>query len=289
MLQGNATARAKHKNGFRIYTPVIIAASVLLVTAVIFICWLLFFDKNIKGIWTFDFDAGEMNCSVSIELGEDDICRFHDGAIIYQGSYKFSETNDGKEILKMEYSEYGEPAITANFYYSVEGSNATGKSLVLTDLTGLIFKPYNISSGTGNDPAVLGYDYLEEDGVRYFRLTFRADKDYTTKLQPIENAERDDRLTGIWLNSNDDTRHDNTFAFYDDNTLLITYRDMIYKGCYSAKDGKCSFNLVLYTGEVQENELEYEFNNDKLIIMIQGVPAEYTKTESITAFDNGIK
>lgn len=276
-------------NGFRIYTPVIIAAAVLLLAVSFFVCWHLFFEKNLKGIWTLDFNAGDEKCSVSFEIADDNTCYFHEGSIIYKGSYKFSQSEDGRDILKMDYTEYGMPAISANFLYSVEGNNISGKTLVLTDMSGLIFNPYTIGDSNGNDPAAMGYEYTEQDGKRYFRLSFRANNSYTTKYDPIENASADDKLTGIWLNTNDDSRHDNTFAFYDDNTFQITYRDLIYKGCYSAKDNKCKFSLVSYTGQTQENELEYKFEGDKLIITIQDVPAEYTKTDSITAFDNGIK
>ena len=279
----------KRRTGFRIYTPVIIAAAVLIVTVLIFSGWKVFFEKNIKGIWTFDFTAGEEQCSLSLELADDGVCYFHEGAIIYKGTYKFSQAEDGQDLLKTNFTEYGQPAISANFYYTVEGSNASGKTLVLTDLTGLIFSPYDTGDETGNDPAELGYDYFEKDGLRYFRLSFRSDNGYETKCEQPENAKKDDKLTGIWLNTNDDSRHDNTFAFFDDNTFQITYRDVLYKGCYSAENGKCTFRIVYYTGQAQENEFDYKFEDDKLIITIQNVPAEYTRTDSVTAFDNGIK
>ena len=279
----------KRGTGFRIYTPVIIAAAVLFVTVIIFTAWKLFFERDVKGTWTFDFTAGDEKCSLSLELADDGVCYFHEGAIIYKGSYKFSQAQDGQALLKTDFTEYGQPAITANFYYAVEGNNASGKTLFLTDMTGLIFSPYTVEDGAGNDPAALGYDYLEKDGVRYFRLPFRADGHYETAREPFDDAKKDERLTGIWLNKNDDTRHDNTFAFFEDNSFLITYRDMIYKGCYSAENGKCRFRLVTYTGQTQENEFEYKFDGDKLVISIQDVPAEYTRTQSVTAFDNGIK
>ena len=279
----------KAKTGFCVYTPVIIAAAVLIVTVLIFSGWKLFFEKNIKGIWTLDLSSGDDECSVSLELADDGVCYFHEGAIIYKGSYKFSQAADGQELLKTEFTKYGQPAISASFYYAVEGSNVTGKSLVLTDLTGLIFNPYNVSENTGNDPETLGYDYIEKDGIRYFRLSIRSDNGYQTRCDKPENAKTDEKLTGIWLNKNDDTRYDNTYAFYDDNTLQITYRDIIYKGSYSASDGKCSFTFVSYTGKKQENEFDYKFEGDKLTITIQDVPAVYTRTDSVTAFDNGIK
>ncbi len=278
------------KTRFRIYTPVITAAVILLASIMFFASWWLFFDKDIRGFWTLDFKADNKDCSVSVDLCKDNTCYFHEGGIIYKGTYKITEAENGKDVLNMELTQFGSPVMTAKFYYNVEGNNAFGKKLVLTDLSGLIFSPEKTDeTGTDTETSKPNSDYIEENGVRYYVYSLENNNSYSTKTVQYEDAEKDEKLTGIWLNTSDNSGYDNTFAFNDDGTYQITYRDLIYKGCYSAKDGKCGFNLVLLDGSEQKNELEYSFDGEKLVITIMDVPADYIKTDNVLAFDNGIK
>lgn len=281
---------------FKIYTPVLIAAVILVLSAGLFACWGIFGNKSVKGTWTLHFLVGEQDCSVSCSFEDDAVCYFHNGGSIRKGSYHLEPdaNGDGDFLLTMtfrNFNDFGTPAVTHQLRCRVEGTSLGNRKIQCTDLSGMIFDPDDLSAE--NAEAVsqkkASADYVEADGHRYYVFTMHEDKQYTTPVKKMEGAQQDEKLLGIWLEKNEDANYDNTFAFYEDNTIQITYRDRLYKGCYTAGDGECIFNVAQVDGSFANILLQYAFEGDKLTITINDVPAEYTKTDNVYAFDNGIK
>ncbi len=286
--------RRKKSCSFRIQPPLIVAAAVLAVSVLFFACWGLFANKSIKGTWTLHFLVGEQDCSVSYSFEEDGTCYFHNGGYLRKGTYQL--TNDDKgNLLTMtflHFSDFNTPAVTHQFRYTVEGTAFSTRKIICTDISGMIFAPDTL--GQEDDESVAqkkaSADYVETDGYRYYMYTLHEDKNYTIPLKPIEGATQDKDLLGVWMKTYEDASYDHTYAFYDDNTLQITYRDSIYKGCYTAKDGECIFNIAQVDGTFANYPMTYTFDTDgALTITVDEVPIEYTKTDRPDAFDTGIK
>ncbi len=290
----STAAPRRASSPFRLQLPVIIAAVILIVSILFFGCWELFFNHSVKGTWTLHFILNDNNCSVSYSFEDDKVCYFHNGGSIRKGTYQLSQDEDGHQLLTMTYQnfrDFGTPAVTHQLRYTIEGTAFGNRKMKCTDITGMIFDPDNI--GSENEEAVAqkkaAADFIEENGTRYYVFTMHEDKNYATSTKPIEGGYIDKELLGIWLEKNEDSTYDNTFAFYEDGTIQITYRDRIYKGCYTAYNGECIFNLAQVDGSFANILINYEFKEGKLIITINDVPAEYTRTDDICAFETGIR
>ena len=285
-----STNAVSSKKRLRIQTPVIIAAAILLVTLLFFGCWGIFFNKSLKGSWTLNFTVSERDCSLTFGFENDGTCEMYYGGTIYNGTYTESDAENGHHKLNMKFKSYGTTFIDTDFYYDLTGNSISGRKLVLTDLGGFIFAPDKIdeTSAEESDAKKKATDFVEENGMRYYVYTLDSIESPEAKCVPLDGA-IDDKLVGIWLDDREDSRYDSTFSFNADGTYQITYRDLIYKGCYAAKDGTCVFNLVQADGTAQNNTLDYSFEDDKLVITINEVPVTLERTDNIYAFDTGIK
>ena len=288
-----AASESKRSNKFRIYTPVIISAVILLVSVLVFCGWKLFFDKSLLGDWTMTFVANGKDQYVTLSFEKDDVCCLHVGGITHKGKYSLEEDDSGNQMIKTNFNESGKTYLVANFRYSISGNEASGKKLSLTDLSGFIYPPDVIATQDEEQVKTkqAAADYIEEKGVRYYIINFESNNSYSTPIKHFESENTDSKLTGIWLYTDDNSNYDYTFAFYDDNTYQITYRDYLCNGCYTAGNGKCVFNIAGADGSIENNsnELKYSFEGDKLVLTFNDVPATLTKTDSEYAFDNGIK
>lgn len=286
----DAGSSSASKTKLKIQTPVIIAAVILLITLLTFGCWGVFFNKSLTGNWTLNFTVSEKDCSVTLGFENDGTCKMYYGGIIYSGTYTENDAVNGRQKLNVKLKNYGQSFIDTDFYYELTGNSISGRKLVLTDLGGFIFSPDKTdeASTEESDAKKKATDFIEENGMRYYVYTLDKVDEPEIKLVPIDGA-IDNKLVGIWLDDREDSRYDSTFSFNADGTYQITYRDIIYKGCYAAKDGTCVFNLVQADGNAENNSLDYSFDDGKLIITINDVPVTLEPTDDIYAFDTGIK
>ncbi len=281
---------AAPKPKLRIQVPVIIAAAILLVTILCFGCWGIFFNKSLKGSWALNFTVSDRECSVAFDFENDGSCAMYYGGTVYNGTYTESDSDNGRQKLNVKLTSYGQKFINTDFYYDLIGNSISGRQLVLTDLDGFIFPPDKTdeASTEESDAKKKAADFIEEDGMRYYVYTLDSVSDPEAKLVPLDGA-IDEKLVGIWLDKRQDSRYDSTFSFNADGTYQITYRDIVYKGCYAAKDGSCVFNIVQVDGTAQNNTLDYSFEDDKLVVTVNDVPVTLERTDNIYAFDTGIK
>lgn len=276
------------------YTPVIISAAIVAFT-LLFVCfWGIFMNRDIKTTWTLHFHLDQTECAASYTFGADNSVLFHNGGSIRKGEYRIVQDENGKDIISMtfrNFSDFGTPSVTFRLAYRIGGSALTGRSIECTDLDGMIFPPDQLSE-ENKDAAKQkknAASFMEENGMRYYIFSMSENKGYQTQMKPFENASADKQLLGIWLEKNEDANYDNTFAFYEDGTITITYRDRIYRGCYTAKDGECTFNIAQVDGSFSDIPIRYRFDDEKLVIAINDVPAVYVRTDNVNAFDNGIR
>ena len=291
-------AKENKKTKFRVYTPVIISAVFLLITVFVFSGWKLFFDRSLTGSWVMKFNSNGRDYTVNMSFEKDNVCYLRLGGLTFKGSYSLEEDEKGHQMLKTTFTRSGQTYKVANFRYSVSGSELTGKTLSLTDLSGFRHSPDVIASQDDEKvrEKMNTSDYIEEDGIRYYIIEFNNKNSYSNPVVHYNIENTDSKLTGIWLYTSDNSNNDHTFAFYDDNTYQITYRDYECLGCYTAGNGSCVFNIANADGSIDGNssELKYSFEDDKLIVTIideDGKEITYplTRTDNEYAFDNGIK
>lgn len=282
----DTAVREETPHRFRLYPTVIVTAVIVCVTVLLTAGWGLFFNRSVKGTWTLRFMVGEQECAVSYSFEDNNVCYFHNGGSIRKGTYKVQENSGekGAVLLSMtfeNFNDFGAPTVMRDMRCSIEGNAFTGRKMKCTDLGGMIFDPDNLEKENAEAVAQKksAADSVEINGYRYYIFTMQEEPHYTTPMKPFDDARTDDDLLGIWLEKNDDPAYENTFAFYADHTLQITYRDRIYKGCYTAGNGECVFSIAQVDGNFSNISLQYARQEDKLMLTIDGVPSEYTQVD----------
>lgn|GEM_PF-5125022 len=297
VLSPSANDRSGQKPKFRIYIPVLIAAGILLVTIILLLVFAVFFNKTLKSTWTLHFTLGDTTCTVAYSFQDNDTVYYYNGGYVRKGKYQLSTDSTGQNILTMDFrnfNRFDSSLTTCRLGYRFEGNSLSGRKIVCTDYDGMIFVPEDLSAENKDANAIHpNADYIDDNNTRYYLFTLHEDNNYQFPSKPFEEPKTDQKLLGIWLevpeDPEDDVIYDNTFAFFEDGTIRITYRDKIYHGCYTAGNGVCVFNVVMADDVASNFSMDYSFEEKGLIIRINDVPAHYVKTDDFYAFDTGIE
>lgn len=276
------------RSGFRLQKPVIIAAVILAVTAVIFAFWGTFFCNTLENkIWVLHFTVEGKEHQIGFRFGEENECLLYNGGFVNNGRYSITKGLNGKETLSIELTEYGQPLISNNFNYEITGNIFSGRNLTLTDLSGenLI----RSITGIDKDSADLVCDYTEENGKKYYKYTLSAEDRFETEYDRYPDGKTDSELSGTWYCKMDDSVYDHTYTFNDDGTLTIKFRDFTINGCYTAENGSGKFNAVFGNGSVSNNKMTYEIKDGVLTLTMNDVPEKCTKTDGSDVFESEVR
>ncbi len=275
----------------RMRAPIIIAGVILIATILFFAAWSCFFSKSIKGSWNCDVTIDSVNFNTTFTFDDDNVCRYHAGGLTYNGVYKVSQTDDGRDKLNITLTYLGQPILEKEFYYTLSGNEFSGRQLELTDLSGLIFPPDNISSEVKSevDAKKKAADYIEENDVRYYIINFSSVTEPEPKIEKYDNASKDKKLVGIWYDKNEASGYGCTFTFNDDGTYELIYKDVEYKGAYKAENGKLTYNIVTGGDTPSEQTMDYTVDGDKLTFSSEAYSSTLTKTDNKYAFEREIK
>lgn len=280
--------KKKQSIRFRPQPSLIICAVIFAITIIVFIFWGLFFNNTIENkIWILRFSVEGEEQKIGFRFDDENECTLYNGGFVNKGRYSIETGLNGKETLSLELTEYGNPKISNEFYYEITGNSFSGRQLTLTDLSGENL----ICSITGIDKknADLVCDYVEEDGKKYYKYTLSSADSYEPEYKHYEDEKTDEELLGIWYCKAADSVYDHTYAFYDNGTLTITFRDFSINGCYTAENGSGKFNVVFGNGSVSPNDMTYEIKDGILTVTMNNVPEECERTDSITPVDTGSK
>ena len=187
-------AKAVTKHRF-VRSPMIIAAIILICSVVGLTIWGVFFNNTIENtVWLLSYQTEGKECSIGFQMEQGKSCRFYNGGVMYKGSYEALSSLNNKEMLQMNYTMYGEPAMKMSYYYRLDGYSLSGWKLILTDLN-----EKSILDSTETSSQKIVADTVEENGKTYYVYTLSPAEEYPVPYTALEHAKTDSKLLGIWL------------------------------------------------------------------------------------------
>ncbi len=267
-------------------TPLTVAAIIFILTLLFFGVWKCFFDTSIVGSWTFKINEAERKYTYNFTFEDDNVVRYHYGGRTFIGKYNFTENKPQVHIF---ISSLGMTFIDAYFDYSVTGNIFTGRELRLTDRTGLIFPPDEISEETDQSDLVKLKKKIakskEEDGIRYYTLPF---ENYSVdpEIKKYDNFKADSKLLGSWLYKDDETGYSYTFTFHKNGVMEQLSPEIAMTGGYQVKDGICTYNFIAAGGTTTDYSFDYTVDGKTLLINDE---IKLTKTDNKYAYQTEIK
>lgn len=261
----------------KIGVPLIIAACIFLATLLFFGAWKCFFDTSINGTWSVDIEAVTTDEETNEETtqtisyvfdfdGNGGLSLHRAGTTLF-GRYSLVDDSDGNPKLKISITNLGQLYISAEFGYQLCGNVFTGRTLKLTDRTGLFLTPDEKSDTVSDDEKskMKIADNTIIDGYRYYILDFKpSTMDY--KVEYYDDFKADKNLTGSWLYKNGDSGYDYTYTFGEDGTFEMMSSEVYTKGSYKIDDGQVTVHYFDINGTEYETPISYSIDKNKLTL-----------------------
>lgn len=271
----------------RYRAPLIIAACIFFASVLFFGCWKCFFDTSILGTWGVEMISADGNNKLEYTLtfNNDKTVSLHSGGVSYTGRYYFVDNEDKGSVVSIYINNSGVPFVAADFGYDFEGNIFTGRSLKLTDYSGMFFTPDTASS---DQEQVKEKQKItastEKDGVIYYIWDFRPSQEIF-KTEAVKDAKTDKALLGSWIFREEDSDYSYTITFEEDGSFEQLSYDSDLRGTYSADGESCTLCLYDLSGEKNESSLSYEINGSKLTLN----SVEFTKTDNKFAYQSDVQ
>lgn len=262
-----------------------LAFLLFMITVLFFGAWKCFFDTDILGSWTFKITQSERKYTFNFTFEDNNVVRYHYGGQTYIGKYNFVDDSPQIHIF---IGSLGRTYIDGYFDYEVSGNIFTGKTLKLTDRSGVIMDPDDLSSEQEEtDFTKLKKKVAEsvvEDNIRYYRMSFENDS-VEPEIHKYDDFKTDEKLIGTWLYDDTETGYSYTITFGKDGIVREMSSEMEFIGAYTVKDGVCTYNFVAAGGTTQDLTFDYTIDGDKITVNGQ----ELTRTNDIYAYQTAIK
>lgn len=280
----------------KIGVPLIIAACIFLATILFFGAWKCFFDTSINGTWSVDIETAttdeetgeetKQTISYAFDFDGNGGLSLHRAGTTLLGRYYFVQDGDGNEKLKIAISNLGNLYISAEFDYQVCGNVFTGRTLRLTDRTGLFLAPEeNSDTLTEEQKARMKFaDTTVIDGYRYYILSFKP-SEINYEVEYYDDFKADKNLTGSWLYENGDSGYNYTYTFSDDGTFEMMSSEIYTKGSYKIDGENIMVRYFDINGSEYETPIEYSIDKDTMTFGGMTV----TKTDSKYDYELEIK
>lgn len=252
MNVGSDFQQAYKKKSF-IQQPIIISFVILLLIAVGFLVFIMFFNTSIVGDWTVNSTAtaDEAGSSENDDTIKSYYCFENGGkASVYLGTMKMVGT------YSLGTSEEGTATVTVSvpsalegtFEYYVTGNVFTGRKLVLTNTY------YNQS------------------------VEFVSDKVKIPEVEPFDDFKPNEKLCEKWVFNDAYYGSSAEYEFRQDGTFVFSESDSFYiEGVYTYTDD--TITLKYFGTEIATTDLSYEFVDSTIII--NGL--QYTRASDATA------
>ena len=294
-------AETVSKKPIRYRAPLYIAGCIMLAAVLVFGICACFFNTDIEGTWGIEVPTSEDNQTMKFNLSFDDnTVRLQSGGTVTIGRFSIAEENggrlldeDGNSLLMLYLNVDGNPLIY-KFNYQFEGNFFTGRTLKLTDLTGMFLMPDTKDS---SEEDVKRHKKITESEKRgdttYYVWNFRpSTEEY--KTEKTKNFKADSKLVGTWLYKSEDNGYPYTFTFTKDGKFeQYSYEQEIH-GTYTVKDGVCVIHYYGTSDIERQIELSYTVKDKNLTLSQDNgeygnVERELTKTNDKYAFESETK
>ena len=225
----------KKKKGF-IQLPIIISLAILVLVALGFLVFKIFFNTSVVGTWTVKVTATADEATTASDATAKNYYTFEDdgtasinlGTMKMVGTYSLEE-KDGTRTIDISIPS----ALEGSFEYKVSGNEIGGRTLTLTDTS------YGQS--------------IDLESTKLVIPEIKPDADF----KPSEN------LTGKW--TYDDGYYKMSYELRQDGTATVSQSDILFaNGVYNYTDNKIT--IKYFTNQEVTMELNYELKGDSIII-----------------------
>lgn len=226
----------KKKKSF-IQLPIIISLAILILVALGFLVFKIFFNTSVVGTWTVkdSATADEATTATSDEAAknyytfeDDGTASIHLGTMKMVGTYSLEE-KDGTRTIDISIPS----ALEGSFEYKVSGNEIGGRTLTLTDTS------YGQS------------------------IDLESTKLVIPEMKPDADFKPSEKLTGKW--TYDDGYYKMSYELREDGTSTVSQSDILFAdGVYNYTDNKIT--IKYYTNQEVTMELNYELKDDSIII-----------------------
>lgn len=233
----NASVAVKKKKSF-MQLPVIISLAILILVALGFLVFKVFFNTSVVGTWTVKTTASadEATTATADEAAknyytfeDDGTASIHLGTMRMMGTYSLNTSDEGTKTIDISIPS----ALEGTFEYTVTGNELAGRTLTLKDT------------------------YYGQS------IDLESSKLVIPDMKPDANFKPNDKLTGKWVY--DDGYYKMSYELNDDGTATVNQSDILFAdGVYNYTDN--TITIKYYTNQESVMELNYELKDNSIII-----------------------
>lgn len=291
-VSGEAAATKRKKY----HAPLYIAACIFLAAILFFCVKQCFFNTDINGTWGFTVKRLSNNEDMTFNLSfEDSTARLQSCGTVYIGRLSIADENgamltddEGNPLMSLNLNLGGKPFVY-KFNYEFTGNVFTGRSLRLTDVSGLFYE----ADTKDSDPELVkkrkqNTEFVQKGDKTYYIWTLTPSaEDYNVKKP--DSFKPDKQLTGSWLYKSEMTAFPYTISFNEDGTFEQHSYELEIYGTYSVKNGICTMNYMELGNTEREVQINYKLSGNKLTLSqeYEGTvinTSELTRTDDKYAF-----
>lgn len=264
----------KTKNRKNTYhAPLYIAACIFLAAVIFFGVKLIFFNTDITGTWGLSVKTLDGSDTMNFNLSFDDnTARLQSGGTVYIGRLttkeddgSYMKDDDGNPMIMMNMNLNSRPFVY-KFNYEFEGNMITGRTLKLTDITGLFYVPdQKTDDSDESKKRKENTNYVERDDKVYYIWSLTPSQENAMPKKP-DKFKADDKLLGSWLYKTEETAFPYTWTFYKDGTFEQNSNELELHGIYQLEGEKLTVSWSGIGGNEQKVELKYKAENNKLTL-----------------------
>lgn len=233
----NASVAVKKKKSF-MQLPVIISLAILILVALGFLVFKVFFNTSVVGTWTVKTTASadEATTATADEAAknyytfeDDGTASIHLGTMRMMGTYSLNTSDEGTKTIDISIPS----ALEGTFEYTVTGNELAGRTLTLKDT------------------------YYGQS------IDLESSKLVIPDMKPDADFKPNDKLTGKWIY--DDGYYKMSYELNEDGTATVNQSDVLFAdGVYNYTDN--TITIKYYTNQESVMELNYELKDNSIII-----------------------
>lgn len=233
----NASVAVKKKKSF-IQLPVIISLAILILVALGFLVFKVFFNTSVVGTWTVKTTASadEATTATADEAAknyytfeDDGTASIHLGTMRMMGTYSLNTSDEGTKTIDISIPS----ALEGTFEYTVTGNELAGRTLTLKDT------------------------YYGQS------IDLESSKLVIPDMKPDADFKPNNKLTGKWIY--DDGYYKMSYELNEDGTATVNQSDILFAdGVYNYTDN--TITIKYYTNQESVMELNYELKDNSIII-----------------------
>lgn len=233
----NASVAVKKKKSF-MQLPVVISLAILILVALGFLVFKVFFNTSVVGTWTVKTTASadEATTATADEAAknyytfeDDGTASIHLGTMRMMGTYSLNTSDEGTKTIDISIPS----ALEGTFEYTVTGNELAGRTLTLKDT------------------------YYGQS------IDLESSKLVIPDMKPDADFKPNDKLTGKWIY--DDGYYKMSYELNEDGTATVNQSDILFAdGVYNYTDN--TITIKYYTNQESVMELNYELKDNSIII-----------------------